>query len=259
MQPIGKLTLNANPTNFFAETEQVAFHTGHLVPGIEVTNDPLLQGRNFSYLDTQLTRLGGPNFTQIPINRPHAPVNDNAPGRHAPARPIHTGVAPYTPNSSTTASPVAGGLVRRRVRATCPGRSRARSCAAAPASFDDHFSQAAHVLREPLHVEQAHIIDAYTFELGKCYEQAIKERGARGARRRSTRTCARRWPPGSGCRCPDGGAGRARCRVARAVADRPTPFPIAGRMVGVVAGPDADLSGIAKLRTALEAEGAQLR
>src|SRR4029079_2117930 len=76
VQPIGMLTLNRNPDNFFAETEQVAFHTGHLVPGIEVTNDPLMQARLFSYLDTQLTRLGGPNFAQLPINRPHCPVND---------------------------------------------------------------------------------------------------------------------------------------------------------------------------------------
>src|SRR4051794_27500875 len=98
VQIIGTMVLNANPTNFFAETEQVAFHTGHLVPGIESTNDPLLQGRNFSYLDTQLSRLGGPNFTQIPINRPHAAVNDNArDGFHQQA--VHTGQAPYTPNS----------------------------------------------------------------------------------------------------------------------------------------------------------------
>ncbi|WP_299542660.1 catalase, partial [uncultured Streptomyces sp.] len=75
VQPIGLMTLNANPSNYFAETEQVAFHLGNLVPGIDVTNDPLLQGRLFSYVDTQLTRLGGPNFPQLPINRTHAPVN----------------------------------------------------------------------------------------------------------------------------------------------------------------------------------------
>src|SRR6185312_4496188 len=74
---IGKMTLNRNPSNFFAETEQVAFHPGHVVPGIDVTNDPLLQGRLFSYLDTQLTRLGGPNFAELPINRPIAPVHNN--------------------------------------------------------------------------------------------------------------------------------------------------------------------------------------
>src|SRR5690606_39228291 len=74
---IGKMTLNRNPDNYFAETEQVAFHPGHVVPGIDFTNDPLLQGRLFSYIDTQLTRLGGPNFSQIPINRPVAEVNNN--------------------------------------------------------------------------------------------------------------------------------------------------------------------------------------
>src|SRR5690625_7244959 len=76
VQPIGKLSLNRNPRNYFAETEQVAFHPGNLVPGIDVTDDPLLQVRLFSYLDTQRIRLGGPNFNQLPINRPHAPVND---------------------------------------------------------------------------------------------------------------------------------------------------------------------------------------
>ena len=73
VQPVGKLTLNRNPDNYFAETEQVAFHTGNLVPGIDVSEDPLLQGRMFSYVDTQLTRLGGPNFHEIPINRPICP------------------------------------------------------------------------------------------------------------------------------------------------------------------------------------------
>ncbi len=92
VQKLGRLTLNRNPTNYFAETEQVAFHTGNLVPGIEVTNDPLMQARMFSYLDTQLTRLGGPNFSQLPINRPHVPVNDMLrDGMHQTA--IHTGCA----------------------------------------------------------------------------------------------------------------------------------------------------------------------
>ncbi|MEJ7707354.1 MAG: catalase [Nocardioidaceae bacterium] len=98
------MTLNANPTNFFAEVEQVAFHTGHLVPGIEVTDDPLMQGRMFSYLDTQLTRLGGPNFSQLPINRPRVPVNDMLrDGFHQTA--VHTGVAAYQPNSLADGEP----------------------------------------------------------------------------------------------------------------------------------------------------------
>jgi catalase len=98
VQPVGLLTLNRNPSNFFAETEQVAFHVGHLVPGIDITDDPLLAGRLFSYLDTQITRLGGPNFPQLPVNRPQAPVNDMLrDGMHQTA--VHRGVAPYRPNS----------------------------------------------------------------------------------------------------------------------------------------------------------------
>src|SRR5919205_1548713 len=98
VQVIGTMTLNKNTINYFAETEQVGFNPSNLVPGIEFTNDPLLQGRNFSYFDTQLTRLGGPNFNQIPVNRPHVPVNDNhRDGFHQVA--VHEGIAPYKPNS----------------------------------------------------------------------------------------------------------------------------------------------------------------
>jgi catalase len=85
---IGKLTLNRNPDNFFAETEQVAFHPGHIVPGIDFTNDPLLQGRLFSYTDTQLLRLGGPNFHEIPINRSVADVHNNQRDGHCARRSI---------------------------------------------------------------------------------------------------------------------------------------------------------------------------
>src|ERR1700761_7015857 len=105
VQLVGKLTLNRNPDNYFAETEQVAFHLGNLVPGIEVTNDPLLQARLFSFLDTQLTRLGGPNFTQLPVNAPHCPVNDMLrDGMHQTA--VHTGIAPYQPNSLDDGQPL---------------------------------------------------------------------------------------------------------------------------------------------------------
>ena len=98
VQRVGRLTLDRNPDNFFAETEQVAFHPGHLVPGIDFTNDPLLQGRLFSYTDTQLIRLGGPNFHEIPINRPTAPLHNNQRDgfmRHM----INTGRASYQPNT----------------------------------------------------------------------------------------------------------------------------------------------------------------
>src|ERR1700744_5953469 len=105
VQLIGKLTLNRNPTNYFAETEQVAFHTGNLVPGIEVANDPLLQARLFSYPDTQPTRRGGPNFTQLPVNRPHAAVNDMLrDGMHQTT--IADGLAPDRPNSTGGGQPL---------------------------------------------------------------------------------------------------------------------------------------------------------
>ena len=130
MQPIGLMTLTANPTNYFAETEQVAFHVGNLVPGIDVTDDPLLQARLFSYVDTQLTRLGGPNFDQIPINRPHAPVNDMLrDGFHQHA--VHGGVAPYRPNSLDGGCPFHAGaddgaFVEAAARSPAPRRAAPR-------------------------------------------------------------------------------------------------------------------------------------
>jgi catalase len=257
VQAIGTLVLNANPTNFFAETEQVAFHTGHLVPGIESTNDPLLQGRNFSYLDTQLTRLGGPNFTQIPINRPHAPVNDNArDGFHQQA--VHTGQAPYTPNSVDDGVPfpanwAEGGYMN------VPRHVEGDVVRAAPASFDDHFSQPALFYKSLTSIEQQHVIDAYTFELGKCYEQGIKERALTVLARIDERLCAE-VATGLGLPVPKKikpEKPRMESPALRQI--KPTPFPIAGRIVGVVAGPGADLDGIASLRKALEAEGALLR
>ncbi len=175
VQPIGRLTLNATPTNFFAETEQVAFHVGHLVPGIDVTDDPLLHARLFSYLDTQITRLGGPNFGQIPINRPHAPVNDMLrDGFHQMAD--HAGAAPYKPNSLDGGCPFfagadAGGYVEVPQPVAAAAKVRA-----SPASFDDHFSQPRLFWLSLSPVEKDHVVQAFTFELGKCYEQTIRER-----------------------------------------------------------------------------------
>ena len=173
VQAIGRMTLTHNPRNFFAETEQVAFHLGNLVPGIDVTNDPLLQVRLFSYVDTQLTRLGGPNFSQIPINRPHAPVNDMLrDGFHQDA--VHAGVAPYQPNSLDGGNPFPtedGSFVDTPVVV-----SEARKVRANPVSFEDHFSQVTLFWQSMSAVEKEHIIRAYTFELGKCFHEAIKQR-----------------------------------------------------------------------------------
>ena len=244
VQLIGKLTLDRNPTNYFAETEQVAFHTAHLVPGIETTNDPLLQARNFSYLDTQLTRLGGPNFTQLPINRAHAPVNDMLrDGMHQTA--IHTGVAAYHPNSLDGGIPQeadadAGGY--EQVARPVDGVVQRGN----PVSFDDHFTQPAMFYRSLTDLEQAHIIAAFTFELGKCYEQSIKERELQVLANVDAALCAavaaglglpapRGNPPGDVQRSP---------ALSQIVAE---PGPIAGRKIGVIADQGSDLGGINKL------------
>ncbi|GAA2089922.1 MULTISPECIES: catalase [Brevibacterium] len=175
VQPVGRLSLTANPTNYFAETEQVAFHPGHLVPGIEVTDDPLLQARLFSYLDTQISRLGGPNFSQIPVNRPHAPVNDMLrDGMHQTA--VHEGVAPYRPNSLDGGCPFTAGAEDGALLDFPQAVPAAERTRANPRSFEDHFSQATLFYRSLSAVERAHVAQAYAFELGKCCERTIKER-----------------------------------------------------------------------------------
>ncbi|MCW2576921.1 MAG: katE [Modestobacter sp.] len=253
VQPIGKLVLNGNPTNFFAEVEQVAFHTGHLVPGIEPTNDPLLQGRNFSYLDTQLTRLGGPNFTQIPINRPHAPVNDNSrDGFHQQA--VYEGLAPYKPNSVDDDTPAIadadhGGYVN------VPRRVAGEVGRFAPASFDDHFSHAALFYASLSEPEKVHVTEAYTFELGKVYEKAIKER-ALTVLAKIDAELMEKVAAGLGLPAPKADPVEHLAPSPALAQVTGESYPIDGRIVGIVAGPDADLAGVTALREALEAAGA---
>ena len=197
VQLIGKLTLNRNPTNYFAETEQVAFHTGNLVPGIEVTNDPLMQARLFSYLDTQLTRLGGPNFAQLPINRPHCPVNDMLrDGMHQTA--IHTGVAPYHPNSIDGDEPAAGRREARRLRADAAAhRGHRGPCAAGLVRRP--LLAADDVLPQP---EPASSRPTSSRRSPSSWARSTSRR-SRNANCRcwptSTPTCARRSPPVSAC------------------------------------------------------------
>lgn len=171
---IGTMTLNKNPRNYFEEVEQVAFCPSHLPPGIDVTADPLLQGRLFSYLDTQISRLGGPNFTQLPINRPQAPVNDNL--RDAMHQVgSHTGVAPYKPNSLDENAP-AEASVEDGAFIDVPAAVSGEITREHAASFDDHFSQARLFYISLSDVEQEHLTQALSFELGKCYEEAVKVR-----------------------------------------------------------------------------------
>jgi len=171
---IGRLTLNRNPDNFFAETEQVAFHPGHIVPGIDFTNDPLLQGRLFSYTDTQLSRLGGPNFHQIPINQPVSPVhNHQRDGLHQ--QRIDRGRVAYEPNSLGGGCPFQAGADMRGF-VSFAERIDAQKVRARSRSFFDHFSQAALFFHSQSTPEQMHIVNALRFELGKVEVPAIRER-----------------------------------------------------------------------------------
>jgi len=171
---IGKMVLNKNPDNFFAETEQVAFHPGHVVPGIDFTNDPLLQGRLFSYTDTQLSRLGSPNFHEIPINRTVAPMHNNQRDGHM-RQEIAVGKVSYHPNSLGGGCPFQakideGGFASFNERIDAH-KIRERS-----ESFSDHFSQAALFYNSQTSIEQDHIAGALSFELGKVETVAIRER-----------------------------------------------------------------------------------
>ncbi|WP_448680948.1 catalase HPII [Pseudomonas nicosulfuronedens] len=173
---LGRMVLNRNPDNFFAETEQAAFHPGHIVPGIDFSNDPLLQGRLFSYTDTQLLRLGGPNFNQIPINQPLCPFHNNQrDGLHQ--HMIHKGRASYEPNSidngwpkETPAAARQGGFASYH-EPVAGSKVRVRAD-----SFADHFSQAALFYQSLSEAEQGHVVSAYAFELSKVERMSIRER-----------------------------------------------------------------------------------
>ncbi len=174
VQIIGKMTLNKNPENFFAETEQVAFLPGHIVPGIDFTNDPLLQGRLFSYRDTQLSRLGSPNFHQIPINRPIVETHNNQRDAHMQMA-IPKGQTAYFPNTLGGGCPhltkIADGAFDHYEEKIDAKKIRSRS-----KSFTDYYSQPALFYRSLSKSEQNHVADAYSFELGKCTHPHIQER-----------------------------------------------------------------------------------
>jgi catalase len=174
LQKAGKMVLNRNPDNFFAETEQVAFHPGNVVPGVDVTNDPLLQARLFSYVDTQLNRFNSANFAEVPINRPVVPVH-NFQGAGFMRQTIGKGKVNYFPNSLCGGSPkmapeeengyvhyqekVEGHKIRKRSK-----------------SFENHFSQATLFWNSMSKVEQKHIVKALHFELGKVESKEVRER-----------------------------------------------------------------------------------
>ncbi|WP_222622417.1 catalase [Ramlibacter albus] len=177
LRPVGRLVLNRNPDNFFAETEQVAFCTANIIPGIDFSNDPLLAGRIHSYVDTQITRLGGPNFHEIPINAPVVQVHNNQrDGFHRQAIP--RGRVSYEPNSLAGGCPFQAGAAQGFV--SVPARIEAREeqgkVRAKPEKFADHYTQARLFFESQTPVEQDHIANAFRFELSKVTVPAIRER-----------------------------------------------------------------------------------
>jgi catalase len=249
VQPIGLLTLDANPTNFFAETEQVAFHPGHLVPGIDITDDPLLAGRLFSYLDTQISRLGGPNFAQIPVNRPQTSVNDTLrDGMHQTA--VHTGVAPYRPNSLDGGCPFLAGAANGAYVEVPQPTPAAQKVREAPTSFADHTSQPRLFWLSLTPVEREHVTAAYTFELGKCYETAVKERVLQVLADIDPQLCER-VAVGLGLPAPKPAESLATVDPSPALSQLGNVWPTTGRVIGIVADENSDLDGVRAVRQAI--------
>ena len=252
VQLVGSMVLDRNPTNFFAETEQVAFHPGHLVPGIDLTDDPLLHARLFSYLDTQLTRLGGPNFAQIAINAPHVAVDDNLrDGMHQ--QRVHAGVAAYAPNTTgggcPFASPEAPGVFIHHPQPVDGTKERVQ-----PVSFDDHYSQAALFWNSLTDVEHDHIVGAFTFELSKLQDPTIIDRVLANLGN-VVAELPERVATNLGRSAPQSRAASSQASPALSmITGEPRPLDV--RQIAILVAPDADVAGCEKIRTALTTAGA---
>lgn len=172
--PLGKLTLNRNPKNYFAETEQIMFQPGHVVRGIDFTEDPLLQGRLFSYLDTQLNRNGGPNFEQLPINQPRVPWhNNNRDGAGQMFIPLNT--AAYTPNTLNSGFPAQANQTTGRGFFTAPNRSASgKLIRAVSSTFSDVWSQPRLFFNSLLPAEQQFVVNAIRFETSNIQSKIVK-------------------------------------------------------------------------------------
>ncbi|MHA6162764.1 catalase HPII [Pseudomonas sichuanensis] len=260
--PLGKMVLDRNPDNFFAEVEQVAFCPGHIVPGIDFSNDPLLQGRLFSYTDTQISRLGGPNFHEIPINRPIAPNHSSQ--RDAMHRmTLDKGRAAYEPNSidggwpkETPAAARQGGFESYQERIDA-NKIRERS-----ASFADHFSQARLFFQSMSASEQQHIIKAYSFELGKVEREAIRVREVNEILANIDLKLAAAVASNLGLPAPKAGtvkvkAGKPAQSKALSQMNHPGSIGIKGRKVAVLVANGVDGASVDKVVKALEAQSAR--
>jgi catalase len=253
VRPIGRLVLNRNPDNFFAETEQVAFCVSNVVPGIDFTDDPLMQARLFSYQDTQLTRLGGPNFAQIPINRPVAAVhNHQQDGFHFDAVP--TNRANYHPNSLGGGCPVvpgeAGGGFTHYPERLDGFKVRKRS-----ETFADHYSQPTLFWNSMSGWEKEHIIAAYRFELGKVDARHVRERVVEHLNR-IDHDLAVAVAGGIGVVAP-AKAGRNHGRGSPALSQANSPrASVQGRKVAILVADGVDAVGVNALQEVLTAQGA---
>ena len=252
VQPVGRLVLNRNPDNFFAETEQVAFHTANVVPGIDFTNDPLLQFRNFSYLDTQLIRLGGPNFSQIPVNRPVAAVTTNQrDGYHQDH--VHVGRTSYHKNTLGGGCPVTGagpGVFSHYAEKVEGSKIRKRS-----ESFQDHYSQATLFWNSMSAPEKEHIVRAFRFELGKCDHKEIRE-AVVGQLNRVDHDLAVAVAGGVGVRPPQAGEVRNHGRSSPALSQlNLTGGSAATRKVAVLVADGVDGTGVRRLTEGLREAG----
>jgi len=274
---VGKMTLNRNPENFFAETEQVAFLPGHIVPGIDFSNDPLLQGRLFSYRDTQLSRLGSPNFDQIPINRPVVDVNNNQRDGHMQMA-IPTGQTAYFPNSISGGCPHLSKISEGAFH-SYEERIDARKIRTRSESFSDHFSQPALFYRSLAAWEQEHVAGAYTFELGKCKHAEIKQRML-WLISQIDETLAQKVAVGLGMKVPKGidqpinqaigadadvkkhqpGAKKIYLQESPALSQENTKFEsIATRQIAVLVADGFNMDSFQAMKSALEKEGAMLK
>ncbi|MFI0849286.1 catalase [Mesorhizobium sp. IMUNJ 23232] len=256
--PVGRLVLDRMPDNFFAETEQVAFMTQNVPPGIDFSNDPLLQGRNFSYLDTQIKRLGSSNFTHLPINAPKCPFHHfQQDGHMAMRNPV--GRVNYQPNSFSEGpreSPQRGFRSFAEVEEGPKQRLRAES-------FADHYSQARQFFNSQTAPEQKHIAMALTFELSKVETPVIRERMVAhllNIDNGLAETVAEKLGMKNLPRAADAAVStRDDLELSPALSIIENgPDSFAGRKVGVLVSPGADAALLKKLQSAIEAEGATM-
>ncbi|RSM57885.1 catalase HPII [Amycolatopsis sp. WAC 01376] len=252
VRPVGRMVLDRNPDDFFAETEQIAFHTANIVPGIDFTNDPLLQARNFSYLDTQLIRLGGPNFSQLPVNRPIANVHTNQRDGYGQQN-VHKGRTSYFPNSLGGGCPAIAdsGVFRHYTEAVAGHKIRERS-----ESFKDFYSQATLFWNSMSPVEREHIVAAFRFELGKVEDREVRARTV-AELNNVDHDLAARVAEGIGVSVPAAPATPHHDRSSPALSQLNQP-PVAptGRKVAVLAADGVDTIGVGRVVEALTEQGA---